>query len=76
MQTFYHTFGIGHPLSHKVQPIRATNSTEALKVMFKKHGDRWAIQYNEKQWEEMKSTDTLLPAIKVPSKKYKGAAIE
>lgn len=76
MQTFYHTFGIGHPLSHKVQPIVASDCTEALKVMFSKHGSRWAFQYNEKQWEEMKSTDTLLPSIEVPSKKYKGAAVK
>lgn len=71
MQTYYHTFGIGHSHAHNVQPIIAENSTDALRAMFKKYGNRWAFQYTEKQWHADPMDKRLLKTIKVPStKKY------
>lgn len=66
MQTYYHTFGLGHAPSGKVQPIVAESATEALRAMFKKYGNRWAFQYTKSQWKESQSADKLLPTIKAP----------
>lgn len=71
MQTYYHTFGIGHPNAQKVQLIIAENNTDALRAMFKKYGNRWAFQYTEKQWHADPMNKKRLKTIKVPStKKY------
>lgn len=66
MQTFYHTFGLGHTYSGKVQPIIAENNTDALRAMFKKYGNRWAFQYTEKQWMEHPTNEKYLRIMKAP----------
>lgn len=71
MQTYYHTFGLGHPQAGRVQPIVAENATEALRAMFKKYGNRWAFQYTQKEWETGPASAKTLRTIKVPIKKYK-----
>lgn len=46
MAKFYFTFGFGQPHENCYHVIEAEDSDEARKVMFRKFGDKWAMQYD------------------------------
>lgn len=48
MNKYYFTFGLGHVLARFTQPILADSMAEAEKIMFEKHGSKWACGYEVK----------------------------
>lgn len=47
MKKFYGTFGLGHKEQGFIQPIIATDESEAHKLMFEKYGPKFAFIYDE-----------------------------
>lgn len=50
MSKFYFTFGVGHELSDKVQPIVADNLKIAMAKMFDLYGRNWAMDYTSEEY--------------------------
>jgi len=48
---FIGTFGIGHELHDRYQPIEAESSMEAYKLMLGAYGKSFAFVYKEKDFE-------------------------
>lgn len=51
MQTYVATFGLGHKLHNKYQPIIAESKMEAQKIMLGNYGQTWAFLYTEKDFK-------------------------
>ena len=51
---WYFTFGCGQERAGHYVQIFGTFG-EARVEMFRRYGSRWAFQYSEKQWNEMKN---------------------
>lgn len=45
MESYYFTFGCGHPLGGFVQRVFASNEPKARETMHRFYGDRWAFGY-------------------------------
>ena len=45
MESYYFTFGCGHPFADYVQKVYASNSGEARKTMVEFYGSKWAFCY-------------------------------
>lgn len=51
MESYYFTFGIGHPFAGYVQKVTASNSEEARKTMIEFYGSKWAFCYGRNMVE-------------------------
>lgn len=49
MESYYFTFGCGHPFAGYVQKVDASNSGEARKTMFEFYGSKWAFCYGQNE---------------------------
>lgn len=72
MGKWYFTFGGKQPNEGMCQPIIAPSFGAARQKMFELHGERWAFQYGEDQWNSWKNDPTRywpmeseLPTIEV-----------
>lgn len=54
-QLWRFTFGCGMPNEGKCQPILADSFGSAREKMFELHGPKWAFQYSEEEWDEIKN---------------------
>lgn len=63
-ETWYFSFGVGHPLGRKMQPISGTYD-HARDKMFEAYGTKWCGQYNAAAAMEMADRHgyTMLPLI-------------
>lgn len=52
METFYFTFGIGHALNDRFQPIVAPDIERAREKMYKTFGYDWAFVYTQNEFQE------------------------
>lgn len=52
MNNYYFTFGVGHYLGHKFQPIVAANVEDAREKMIEAHGTDWSSCYSESDFKD------------------------
>jgi hypothetical protein len=67
MRRFYFTFGTGRPYRDHYVVIEADDRSTARDVMFDAHGEKWAFDYNEDEWEANKQRPTQCLARMIPS---------
>lgn len=60
MNTYIFTFGIGHKLGRKYQPIIAKDAYDAREVMDSAHGNDWAFAYTEDKFNSSKESGFFL----------------
>lgn len=51
MHVYYFTFGTGHELEGKCQPIKAETMNIAIDKMIDLHKDKWSMCYSEFDWK-------------------------
>lgn len=72
MKTWYFTFRSSQENAGYCQPIQANSCGEARQKMFDVYGEKWAFQYSEEKWNELKNDkcrwwdmEIELPIIKI-----------
>jgi hypothetical protein len=63
MEKFIFTFGIGQKHGGYCQPIFAKDYEAARNKMFELYENKWAFQYTNERWEEIKNNPNRMYAM-------------
>ena len=69
MKKFIFTFPQSHILKGRCQVIIAEDDEVARDLMFQYHGENWAFQYSEKEWDDYKNSPNRLWDMEKPLRK-------